>query len=213
MKIKMKITARERWVLTLAPAFLILGAYGVYIQGGLSDALVKEQARVAKAAAVLATPAPTGPSPTLIKAQGDLADKTRQIAGQNATLEKLQQQKDSLAKQVAVKQNDRHAAAAIEQIQAIFAKNGITPALSEPANGQGVPQDLVSALAPPDAAPGGVPGGPRIWHLVIDGQLPQFQKALGELVAETQTVPLSLNIVYNPDDDGQSRLLELWLLY
>jgi hypothetical protein len=199
--------------LTLAPAFLILGAYGVYIQGGLSDALVKEQARVAKAAAVLATPAPTGPSPTLIKAQGDLADKTRQIAGQNATLEKLQQQKDSLAKQVAVKQNDRHAAAAIEQIQAIFAKNGITPALSEPANGQGVPQDLVSALAPPDAAPGGVPGGPRIWHLVIDGQLPQFQKALGELVAETQTVPLSLNIVYNPDDDGQSRLLELWLLY
>jgi hypothetical protein len=209
---KVKITSRERWVVAVAPTLIILGVYFVYIVGGLNDELSKQQDRVAKATDVLKTPAPTGPSPALVKAKGDLADKLRQIDDQNATLQKLGQQKETVAKQVAVKQNDRHAAAAIEQIQAIFAKNHITPALSEPADPQHVPQDLVSALTPPQSAGGG-PSGPRIWHLVIDGQLSQFRSALDELVAETTAVPLSLNIVYNPDDDGQSRLLELWLLY
>jgi hypothetical protein len=214
MKLKMKISGRERWVLTFAPTILILGVYLLLIEGGLADALAKEQHRAVVAQAVLAKPPPTGPSPALLKAKTDLADKSRQITEQSASIDRLHQQIDALTTQVAVKRNDRHAAAAIEQIQAIFAQNRITPARSEPADPQHEPQELVSVLAPKDTSAGGAPSEPRVWHLVIDGQLIQFQKALDQLTREAPTVvPLSLNIVYNPDDNGDSRLLELWLLY
>jgi len=214
MKLKMKFSGREGWVLTFAPTILILGVYLLLIKGGLTDALVKEQNRVAMAQATLDKPAPSGPSPALIKAKSDRADRNRQIAEQSATIDRLHQQIDALTTQVAVKRNDRRAAAAIEQIQAIFAQNGITPARSEPADMQHAPQELISVLQPPDTSAGGAPSGPRVWHLIIDGQLAQFQKALDQLTREAPTVvPLSLNIVYNRDDDGQSRLLELWLLY
>ena len=215
MKLNLKITGRERWALALAPAVAIVGIYLFGFHDSLSAELVKQQKRVQTAQTPLPPPPP---SATLAKAKSALEDAKREIAEKGKHVAELQESIATATQATATANDESAPARIIENVEAVFSRNGITPLISEPADGSVTgnqpPATLVALLAPKmEGDPAGSPDS-RIWHCVFDGPTAKFERAVKELAVEAPTVvPLSLNLVYNPENDGETRLLELWLVY
>jgi hypothetical protein len=214
MSAKWKPSSRERWVIALAPA-LVIGSYYFYSEApDLAAQAAKQQKRVIAAQQPIPTPPPP---PSLAKAQATLDLLKQQLADKQEKIASLQdrQLKLAIAKQKAAAKRDP--AHLIEKMEAVFARNGITPLISEASaegsTGNAPPAPLMDVLAPPktqdeDSDP------PRVWHYVFNDVTPRFQQSLDDLRQSLpQVVPLSFNLVYNPQDSGQTRLLELWVLY
>lgn len=213
MKNKRKISPREAWVLALLPSVAIIGIYLYGVVDGLTAGLEKQQKRVV--ATTSAAPVVAGSS-TLARAKATRDAVKHDIADRETQIAHLDSQIAALPKPGA----DRHqSASVIERVETIFARNGITPVTSEPADegaaATNAPAALLDVLSPKSTTE--QPGGrreARVWHCIFDDRTPRFQRALAELTRETPTVlPLSLNLVYNPANFGETRLLELWLLY
>jgi hypothetical protein len=209
MKAKIKITNRERWIIALAPSILIgtIYLYGFY--GGLEAALEKQQKRVA-AASIL--PKPAGISPMLAKAKADQDEVNRNINDRQARLGELDAQIAAAQKDPS---EDKDAAQLIQRVEAIFAHSGITPLVSEPADegdaATNAPTAILDVLAPKTSS--GHRDG-RIWHCVFDDHPAHFEAALKQVEQDLPAVvPISMNLVYNPTNFGETHLLELWLLY
>ena len=214
MSRKWKPSSREKWVMALAPA-LAIGSWYFYFEAPDLDAqAVKQQQRVEAANQPL--PAPP-PPPSLAKAQATLDQLKKDQADKQDKIAALQDRQLELAIAKAKAAAKRDPAHLIEKMESVFAKDGITPLISE-ASGEGTtgnspPAPLLDVLAPPktnedDSDP------PRVWHYVFDDVTPHFQQALNDLSDNLpQVIPLSFNLVYNPQDSGQTRLLELWVLY
>ncbi len=121
MSLKVKISARERWVVALAPALAIGFVYFFWLAGSYEADLAKAQARAAEATQPLPPPAA---SPTLAQAKAVLADLKRSIADREAKVVQLET-KIAAAPVVsgAVAAADgRDPARAIERVEAVFAK-------------------------------------------------------------------------------------------
>ena len=213
MKTPLKISDRERWIIAVGPALLLVGAYFTFY----SDNLTAELDKVNKRAAAAAIPLPAAaPSATLAKAKSTLEAIKNEIADNEGRVAALEVRSRATPKTVSAFIDDRDPAHIIEEVEAVFARNGITPLVSEGANegasaGQ-VPGALVSALTPKLDNASKAP--PRVWHCIFDDVTPRFDKAFKELAEKAPAiVPLSMNYVYNPDNDGETRLLELWLVY
>jgi hypothetical protein len=216
VKGKFKISARERWFVAFAPCVAIGGFYLLAMVGNLTTQLqtAQDRARVA-----FAPVQQDSVSPALTKAKAGYETVRRSIDDHNAAIAQMEQQLDATNKTIAAAANDNDAAEVIGRVEAIFARNGIKPLISEAADADrgthGVPTALVDALSPKTEfdTEVGVKGR-HVWHLIFDDQMQQFEQALQQVTQDdSAVVPLSLNLVYNPQDDGQSRLLELWLLY
>jgi hypothetical protein len=214
MKLNYKISGRERWVIAFAPTVLIVGTYLMGYVDSLSAALEKAQKRATAAMAPL--PPPT-PSATLLQARTARDAAKKDIATRQAHIDQLEDQLATLSQNAATLADDRDAARVIERVEAIFARNGITPLISEAAGEGGntdrMPSALLAVLAPKIDASGNQKG-PRVWHCIFNDLTPNFERSLREVTNEIPSVlPLSFNLVYNPANDGETRLLELWLLY
>ena len=219
MKPKQKITGRERWIMAVAPALLVIGVYVLFFVGDLYAELEKTQKRVAAANVPLS---PAAPSATLAKAKSAQADVKRSITEREARVAQLEATIATLPKNGIVVDDNTNPVHLIEQMEAVFARNGITPQISEATGGGAgesqtgnqAPAALVSILAPKIGADPNNQKGGRVWHCIFNDLTPRFERALKELEQKVPAVvPLSLNLVYNPDNDGETRLLELWLLY
>ena len=214
MKLNRKISARERWILAVAPAAIILAVYLFGFVDGLSAELAKAEKRAD--AAMAPAPPSLGPSSlekvkmTRDAAKRDLKERQDQIAQLEAKIA-------SLPKTGA---DYRPSASVIEQVESVFSHNGLMPITSESADdgetALNVPTAILDVLAPkinPNEPAGGHRQG-RVWHYIFDSKTPRFQSAVKELVEKVPSVvPLSMNLVYNPGNLGETRLLELWLLY
>jgi hypothetical protein len=214
MKPKRKMSTRERWVLSIAPTAAILGIYLYGFAGDLNAGLDKENQHLATVSAPL--PPPAVP-PALLRARAVLDETRRSVDERQVTLDQLETQVASLPKNVAAMIDDRYRAQEIEHVEAVFAHHGITPVVSEAdVEVDSGDQALLAVLAPKLEAdtPGAKPL-PQVWHCIFDDSTPHFQQALAELSKDDagSLVPLTLNLVYNPANNGQTRLLELWLLY
>lgn len=213
MKNKVKISGRERWVLAFAPTVLILAAYFFGIQPDLVANLDKEQKRID--AASTPVQAPTASS-TLAKAKMARDAAQRDIADRETKIAQLEVQIASF-KKVGVDEGEQ--ARVIEQVEAAFFRNGITSVTSEQADhgdaAVNAPAVLLDVLAPRAGKdPAGARREGRVWHFIFDDHTPRFQHAMKDLAEQAPSVvPLSFNLVYNPANQGESRLLELWLLY
>jgi hypothetical protein len=209
MKTKFKVTNRERWVIAFAPSLLILGVYLFGMYDGITGALEKERKHLASVSGPMPKP---GDSPALARAKADHDDVKKNIAERQDRIAEL----DSLlAAAKSTAQEDRDAAQLIQRVESIFADNNITPLISEPADdadaASAAPVVILDTLAP--KGPTGARDG-RVWHCVFDDQPQHFEVALKHIQQELPgVVPLSLNLVYNPTNFGETRLLELWLLY
>ncbi|MGA2497930.1 MAG: hypothetical protein ABSH20_09320 [Tepidisphaeraceae bacterium] len=228
MKMNYRVSTREKWILAFSPAVLMAGVYVFMIVGGLTEELGKQQKRAQAATVPLAPPAP---SATLAEARKKLADIKRdiaeretRIASAETRINELESQieavsRSSIVPNVNLTEDQTEAARVIERVESIFARNKINPRVSESAtDGKGnvrAPLALVEALFPKSNLElGGRQRVPRVWHCVFSDVTPRFERALKEVLLEAPTVvPLSMNLVYNPEDDGETRLLELWLLY
>jgi len=193
----------------------VIGSYYFYFEApDLAHQADVQQHRVD--AALQPIPKPP-PPPSLAKAQATLDQLKKTQSDKQEQIAKLEDRQLRLAIAKQRMAQNRDPAHLIEAMEAVFAKNGLTPLISE-ASGEGStgnapPPPLLDVLAPPktqdeDSEP------PRVWHYVFDDVTPRFQQALADLLqSQPQVVPLSFNLVYNPQDSGQTRLLELWVLY
>lgn len=212
---KRPVSGRERWMIALAPAIAIGGIYFFFIAGGLQESLENQRRRLEAAERPAAA---AGPSTSFVQAKAALQQLKSDIAGREGKV-------NDLAVQLASARNARNTTAAddeparvIERIETTFARNGVTPIISETQGhaSTGNPRiiPLLNALDPRSTSGGDLDKDPRVWHYVFNDVTPRFQKALKELESDAPTVvPLSMNLVYNPETRGQTRLLELWLLY
>lgn len=216
MKLKFKTSNRERWILALAPAFVIGTFYLYGYEARLSAELVAANKRLAAAQAPLAS---SGPSAALVNAKASLESAKSALSDEQVKVDQLNSR---LAKLVSVENgaNDSNAAArVIGRIESVFARNGITPLISESAAegtaGARMPGAIVAILSPKAGAGTTTEHkAVRIWHYVFDDLTVHFQKALADLTRDVPgVVPLSLNFVYNPRNNGETRELELWILY
>lgn len=211
---KRKISTRERWVLSFAPA-VALGALYVYcFAGDYSANLEKEKKHLVEVSKPLPPPPPP---PALTRARAALIDAKRAVTERQNTINQVQAHIATLPKSIAAILDDRGRARAIEGIESILARNGITPVISESAGeGDAAEQALLAVLSPKIDQEGsnGKPL-PKVWHYIFDDTPARFSGALTAVCrdAPPSVVPLTLNFVYNPDDDGRTRLLELWILY
>lgn len=211
---KRKFSIRERWVLTFAPAVALGGLYMYCFAGDYSANLEKERKHLAQVSKPLPPPPPP---PALTKARADLAEAKRLVVERQNTINQVQAHIATLPKSIAAILDDRGRARAIEGIESIFARNGITPVISESAGeGDAAEQALLAVLSPKLDQDGsnGKPL-PKVWHYIFDDKTARYSRALAALCrdAPPSVVPMTMNFVYNPDDDGQTRLLELWVLY
>jgi hypothetical protein len=213
MKSKRKISPREAWVLALLPSIAIIGIYLFGIVDGLTANFEKQQKRLV--ASTSATPVAPGSS-TLAKAKAAREAVKHEIEDRQTQLAQLEAKTAALPRPG----GDRHeSASVIERVETIFRRNGITPVTSEPADdgapAANAPTALLDVLSPKlTADQANARREARVWHCIFDDKTPRFQRALADLTRETPTVlPLSLNLVYNPANFGETRLLELWLLY
>lgn len=216
MKLKLKISNRERWMFALSPALLIGGIYVMGYMDGLTKDLKTAQDRLAAAQTPIAPP---GPSPTLAKAKTTLEETTRSISDHKAKIEKIEADINDLNIAATIVAEDHEPARIIERVEEVFARNGITPLVSETASegnaASKVPSALLTILSPKTGGRGAPNGkSARVWHYIFDDETPHFANALRELTSDVPSaVPLSLNFVYNPRNYGETRQLELWLLY
>jgi len=212
LKFKFKTSHRERWLLALAPAVAIGAIYLYGYEGKLAADLTAAKKRLAAAETPLAPP---GPSQALVKAKASLEDAKHALADEQAKVDQLQARLADLSTGTGDSTDPDGAAHTMGRVEAVFARNGITPLVSENAGNaaSGAPAALLAVLSPKPQA-GGVNRTPRVWHYVFDDLTVHFQHALADLTRDVPgVVPLSLNFVYNPKNDGQTRELELWLLY
>lgn len=213
MKSALNISARERWILALVPAVAIVAIYLFGFLNGLSAELSKAEKRAD--AALTPVTAPKGPT-ALDKARGARDAARRDVKDRQDQITQLDAQIAALPKNTI----DYHPSASlIEQVEGVFSHNGLTPIVSESADdgaaAASAPAAILDLLAPRQnpTDPAAHRQG-RIWHYVFEDKTPRFQKAVKELVEKIPSViPVSMNLVYNPADLGQTRLLELWLLY
>lgn len=215
MKLKFRMTARERWVLTFAPALAIIGLYFFYFSDSVNAELERQKQR--EAAAHIPLPPPT-PSAGLTAAKKALEDLKRDIADRDARIAKYETQILALPKNGDGSIGGNAPAYLIEHVETIFERRKILPLVSEPATSQNAgnqaPAALVGLLTGKEGEQDNAQKGPRIWHFIFSDQIPRFELALKDLTAQLPGVlPLSVNLVYNPDNDGETRLLELWLTY
>jgi len=214
MKWNIKISGRERWLLAFAPSVAIVAIYLYGFSDNLAGELARQEKRIAAAKVPLPPPPPAA---ALTKAKANLEETNKGIADKEHHIASLRDAIAAAAKTASSDQEDSAPARVIEKVEAVFARNGITPIVSEPASqnpsGNQPPAALVALLAPKpgDAA---IHADPRVWHCIFEGSTSRFERAVKALREETpKVVPLSLNLVYNPADDGETRLLELWLVY
>jgi hypothetical protein len=228
------LSARDRWLISLLPATLVAGGYYAVFQGGLDEALSRETDRLA-AARSAPPPKADGLPPSLTKARAALVKSRADAAAREAAVAQLRADvarfRATAETATATARGSDDGAAVIEKVETIFARHGLFPLTggdaAEAGEGglRGV-APILGALQPRNAvesalnaegvspATAAVPVASRVWRLVFDGPQGRFRDALRDLVAEVPSaVPLAVNLVYNPDTDGQSRLLELWLLY
>jgi len=216
MKFKLKISNRERWVFALSPALLIGGIYVMGYMDNLTKAVKTAQDRLTAAQAPIKPP---GPSPTLVKAKATLEETKRSISDHQAKIEKLEGDLSDLANAGSFVADDHEPARIIERVEEVFAGFGITPLVSETASegnaASKVPSALLAVLTPKADGKGSADGKTtRIWHYIFDDETPHFASALRQLTDDVPSaVPLSVNFVYNPRNYGETRQLELWLLY
>ena len=229
-----KISARERWMVAALPALLIFGAYYLKFMGDVTAELEKQQNRVLLADKPLP---PVAPSQTLGAAKKALDEAKQAVTGHETHIEQLEAKiaalknggSDAAPAASAAAADERDAARLIERVEAVFARNGLTPLVSEgndnDADARG-PVALMSMLtgAPSIASGTGLagsfrvnpsnPNSARVWHFIFDDKTPRFARAIKDLGRDApMVVPLSLNFAYNPANDGVTRLLELWILY
>lgn len=211
---KRKFSIRERWVLTFAPA-VALGAFYLYgFAGDYAANLEKERKHLAE----VSKPLPPPPTPpVLTKARAALIEVKHSVGERQATINQVQAHIATMPKSIAAMLDDRGRAQTIQSIESILARSGITPVVSELAGeGDAAEQALLSVLSPKleQDGSGGKPL-PKVWHYIFADTTPHFSRALDVVCrdAPSSVVPLTMNFVYNPDDDGQTRLLELWILY
>jgi len=211
-----KVSNRERWILTFAPALLIAVVYVYGFAGNFPAELEIQQKRL-RAASIPLPPSP--PSKTLLDARAALEQIKKDIADHEAHSAQMETEIAALTKNSATLAEAHAPARLIARVEDIFNRHAMTPLVSEAIDADKAvdrqPTALLAALAPkskPDSTSGRT--GPHLWHYVFNDVPPHFAQALKE-VTETvpEVVPLSLNYVYNPDNDGETRLLELWLLY
>lgn len=214
---KFKFSARERWVLTIQPAVLILGVYFFFYLDSLEANVEKQEMRVTAVSAPLAPPAPPA---SLGIAKKALADAKLSVEEHEARVAQLEGKlAAAMQKNTAAGPVNRDPAQLIGQVEAVFARYGITLVVSESGGDSQsknqAPATLVSLFAPKvESEPAGAHQESRIWHFVFDNQTVNFDRALNDLIKSIPAVePLSMNFAYNPDNNGESRLLELWLVY
>jgi hypothetical protein len=216
MKRPLKISMRERRMLAFAPAVLIGGIYLLWIEGSLATELQKQQSR---AAAAFAPAQQSSQSPALAKAKKDYANVCSGIDQRTVEIAQLQKRADDVENSIYDNSGGGDAAQLIGSVERVFALQGIKPVISEEADyGNGarnVPQSLVDKLyVKTEFDNRNSLRRPHLWHLIFDDQIENFEIALQNVTEQIPSVvPLSMNLVYNPEDDGQSRLLELWILY
>lgn len=214
MKFNRKISTRERWVLTFAPTVALAAIYFYGFAGDFSASFEKEKKHLADVSARL--PPPATP-PALVKARAALDDTRRSIVDRQNTMNEVQAHIATLPKSVAAILDDRNRARVIERVESIFARNGIIPMISESAGEGSAPEQALLAVLSPKIDSDSSNGKPlpKVWHCIFDDTTPRFSRALAAVCREAPptVVPLTLNLVYNPGDNGQSRLLEFWLLY
>lgn len=211
---KRKFSVRERWVLTFAPAVTLVTLYIYCFAGDYSANFEKEKKHLADVSKPLPPPPPP---PALTRARTALSDAKRSVADRQNAINQVQAHIAMLPKSIAAILDDRGRARTIEGIESIFARNGITPVISESAGeGDAAEQALLAVLSPKlDQETSNGKPLPKVWHYIFADTTPRFSRALAGVCrdAPPSVVPLTLNYVYNPDDDGQTRLLELWILY
>jgi hypothetical protein len=206
---KFKFSNRERWLVTVAPTLAILAVYGFFVMDGLYAEAQKQQKRVAELARPVTAVAPSASVATSKKA---LEDAKKTLAERQTQVAQLETFVASTKGGVAAS-DDHDAVHVIEKVEAVFARNKLTPLISEAvADGANTTSNALVAKLTGDIKTGHASG--RVWHCIFDDVTPNFDRAFKELAREVPAVvPLSLNLVYNPDNDGETRLLELWLLY
>ncbi|MGA3066881.1 MAG: hypothetical protein ABSF29_08555 [Tepidisphaeraceae bacterium] len=210
MKYKRKITGRERWVLTVLPTVAILGIYLFWIYPGYSADLDKARQRLQAA---------SGPAPRIVappsSAKAEVADLKRQITDRQTQIPRVRQRLASIHETQLKEEGD--AARVIQKVEEACAGDGVTPLISEPImdSASKGPDALISAMVLDSSSDiGDSRKGLRVWHYIFDDSIDKLQKAVQDMTTDNPTVvPLSLNLVYNPKNSGQTRLLELWLLY
>ena len=213
MKKKLKFTGREKWLLALGPAVLVIGVYLLFFLSTLTAEVDKQRQRMVAAAGPLPPPAT---KPSVVTARKALDDTKKGITDRETHIAQLEARLAAPSHEAG---DALDAARVIEQIGAVFARNGITPLVSEPAGESQArnqpPAALVALLAgEPSVETSGGQKSERVWHCIFDDQLPKFSRALNEMKDSAPgVIPLSMNLVYNPDNDGETRLLELWLAY
>jgi len=210
VKYRRKITARERWVLAFLPTVAISGIYLYGIYPGYAADLATAQQHLAAASG---PPPKVAPAPSAAKTK--VADLKKKIADDQIEIPKIQAHLDSLRQAQLGEQAD--AAGVIQSVESDFAADQVTPLLSEPIidSASKGPDALLSALVADTTSDiGDGRQGPRVWHYIFDDTTQNLQKAVNDMTASNPTVvPLSMNLVYNPENSGATRLLELWLLY
>jgi hypothetical protein len=216
MKYKRKITTRERWALAVLPTVAIAGIYFFSVMPASTADLDKARKRLLAASG----PAPRL-APTVSTAKTTVADLKRRITDDLTQIPQLQQ-KLAFLHQTQLDEEGGDAAGVIQRVEESFARGlnpPVTPLISEPivdSSAKG-PQALVSALVVDSASDiGDGRQGPRVWHYVFDDTAERLQRAVQNMIEDkdnSTVVPLSMNFVYNPENGGQTRLLELWLLY
>ena len=215
---KLKFSARERWVLAALPAVLIFGGYFYGYVDRLTANVEDEQKRV-DAAAVPLPPAP--PPASLGQAKKSLEDAKHNLADRDAHIRELETRLAAQGR-INLTSEDLDAVRVIQRVEAAFTRNGVTPLISEAASeSQSVnqaPAPLLAVLsAKGDSGAASAPKEqalPRVWHCIFDNSTPNFHRALLDLsTVAPSVVPLSMNLVYNPENSGESRLLEVWFLY
>jgi hypothetical protein len=207
-----KISHRERWILAILPTLAILGLYCFFVVDGLNAELEKQQQRES---ALIAPIKPSSPSTSLATAKRALEDARNKLAECEAQVAQLEAFVAAAPKSGTAWPNDRDAVHVIEKVETILARNNLTPLVSEAVGdgAAGTANSLIAALTAGND-PRSAHASARVWHYILDDVTPHFERALKELTREVPAVvPLSMNLVYNPDNDGETRLLELWLLY
>ena len=210
MKYQRKVTTRERWVLAALPTVAIAGIYLFGVYPGSQADLDKARQRLDAASG----PAPH-PVATVSSSKSVVADLKRQIAEREAQIPLLQQHLASVQETQMAEEGD--AAVVIKRVEDACERDNVTPLISEPIvdSASAAPAALVSALVVDSSSDiGDGRKGPRVWHYIFDDTTDRLQKAVKDMTSDNPTVvPLSMNLVYNPNNSGATRLLELWLLY
>ena len=117
MKLNLKISARERWFLAMAPAVAIVGIYLFGFSDGLSAELGKQQKRLQAAQTPLPPPPP---SAALAKAKAALEEAKRGIADKEKRIAALEERIATAARGTAAADDKTAPARVIEKMEAVF---------------------------------------------------------------------------------------------